>query len=163
MSCLFRRLVFAFVLLAPTAASAQTLQWFWWKTEPTRSHLALTADQSAQIDGVFQEGIEQLRKQKEELDRLESKLSRMIETMVDEGQVTQQIDRVEAVRSTLNKTRTLMLLHMRQLLTAEQRIKLNGALRDRREQQQRQQREAEKPRAAPDGNKRPDGTRTRPN
>ena len=86
----------------------QPLNWFWWKMEPT---LALTPDQSRQIDGIFQEGIAQLQKQKDELDRL-SKLSRLIETLATEPDVTRQIDRVEAARSTLNKTRTLMLLHM---------------------------------------------------
>ena len=94
------------------AASAQPLQWFWWKMEPT---LALSADQSSQIDGIFQEGIAQLQKQKDELDRLEAKLSRLIETSASETEVTRQIDRVEAARSTLNKTRTLMLLPRVQL------------------------------------------------
>ena len=159
MLSLSRLLALAFVLLAPTVASAQALNWFWWKTEPTRTELALTAQQATQIDGVFQEGFAQLLKQKDELDRLEGKLSRLIETMADETQVTQQIDRVEAVRSTLNKTRTLMLWHMRQVLKPEQRVKLN-AIRDHR---QRQQRDAEKPRVAPDGNKRPDGAANRPN
>jgi Spy/CpxP family protein refolding chaperone len=32
---------------------------------------------------------------------------------------------VEAIRAHLNKMRTLMLLHMRQVLTPEQRVKLN--------------------------------------
>ena len=140
MCSFYRRLAIVLLLLVPTTASAQPLQWFWWKTEPSKTELGLTADQSAHIEGVFQEGIAQLRKQKDELDRLEEKLSRLIETMTSEVLVTQQIDRVEAVRSSLNKTRTLMLLHMRQLLTAEQRTKLN-ALRDRREQEQREQRE----------------------
>lgn len=147
MSSFCRRLLLVVVLMAPTAAAAQPLQWFWWKTEPTKSDLALTVDQSAQIESVFQDGFAQLRIQKDELDKLEGKLSRLIETMADEGQVTQQIDRVEAVRSKLNKTRTLMLLHMRQVLTPDQRVKLNDALRVRREREQRQQRDADKPRS----------------
>jgi len=158
MPSLYRRLALAFMLLAPLAASAQPLQWFWWKTE---SDLALSADQSTQIEGIFQEGIAQLRKQKDELDRLEGKLSKLIETMATEAEVTQQIDRVEAVRSALNKTRTLMLLHMCQVMRPDQRLKLN-ALRDRREREQRQ-READRQRVTPDGNKRPDGPRTGPN
>ena len=36
-----------------------------------------------------------------------------------------QVDRVEAIRSHLNKMRTLQLLHIRQVLTPEQRVKLN--------------------------------------
>jgi Spy/CpxP family protein refolding chaperone len=130
-----RLMAVVFVLLCSGAASAQPLQWFWWKMEPT---LTLTTEQSTQIDGVFQEGIAQLHKQKDELDRLEGKLSHLIETLATEPDVARQIDRVEAARSTLNKTRTLMLLHMRQVLTPEQRLKLT-ALRDRRDQERKAQ------------------------
>jgi Spy/CpxP family protein refolding chaperone len=159
-----RLLAVAFVVSFSAVASAQPLNWFWWKMEPT---LALTPDQSRQIDGIFQEGIGQLQKQKDELDRLESKLSHLIETLATEPDVTRQIDRVEATRSTLNKTRTLMLLHMRQVLTPEQRLKLN-ALRDRREKErkaldERLQQEKEKLRLSPDGSKQPDSARKRSN
>jgi Spy/CpxP family protein refolding chaperone len=81
--------------------------------------------------------------------------------MADEGQVSQQIDQVEAVRSALNKTRTLMLLRMRHVLTPEQRVQLN-ALRDRREREQRE-REKQRQSQSSDGNKRPDDSRNRPN
>jgi Spy/CpxP family protein refolding chaperone len=154
--CFYRRLMAVLCLLSVAAvASAQPLNWFWWKSEPS---LALTPEQSTQIDGVFQEGIARLMQQKDELDRLEGKLSRLIETMADEGQVSQQIDRVEAVRSTLNKTRTLMLLHMRQVLKPEQRLKLN-ALRDRRVTEQQLLRDKDKAGALPDTGKRSDGAR----
>lgn len=143
-------------------ASAQPFQW--WKTDPGKTELALSSDQSTEIEGIFQDAIAQLRQQKDELDRLEGRLSRLIEGNADEGQVGRQIDRVETVRSSLNKTRTLMLLHMRQVLTADQRLKLN-AMHDRWEQQQRQ-RDKDKPRGAPDGAAgapRPDAGRQRPN
>jgi Spy/CpxP family protein refolding chaperone len=164
---LCRRLVaVVFVLSFSAAASAQQqLNWFWWKSEPT---LAVSPEQSTQIDGIFQDGITQLQKQKDELDRLETKLSRLIETSASEAEVTHQIDRVEAARSTLNKTRTLMLLHMRLVLKPEQRMKLN-ALRDRREQErraidQRLQQERERLRNSPDASRSSsDGARKRPN
>jgi Spy/CpxP family protein refolding chaperone len=163
---LCRRLAaLVFVLAFSAAASAQQqLNWFWWKSEPT---LAISSEQSTQIDGIFQDGITQLQKQKDELDRLETKLSRLIETSASEAEVTHQIDRVEAARSTLNKTRTLMLLHMRLVLKPEQRMKLN-ALRDRREQERkaldrRLQQERERLRLSPDASKGgPDGARQRP-
>ena len=154
-----------FVLSFTVAASAQQqLNWFWWKSEPT---LALSPEQSTQIEGIFQEGIALLQKQKDELDRLEMKLSRLIETMATEAEVTHQIDRVEAARSMLNKTRTLMLLHMRLVLKPEQRMKLN-ALRDRREQErkaldQRLQQERDRLRSSPDAGKSSDTSRKRPN
>ena len=43
----------------------------------------------------------------------------------DEASVIKQVDRVEAIRSHMNKMRTLMLLRMRQILSPEQRVKLN--------------------------------------
>ena len=55
-----------------------------------------------------------------------------------------QIDRVEAVRANLNKMRTLMLLHMRQVLTPDQRTRFN-ALHDRWEQENRARRDSRKP------------------
>jgi Spy/CpxP family protein refolding chaperone len=140
-----RRLLAAMVLLlASSAASAQQLNWLWWKQEPS---LKLTADQSSQIDAIFQEGIARLRDQKIELDRQEGNLSGLIASMVEEAKVIRQIDRVESIRAEMNKTRTLLLLHMRQVLTPEQRVKLN-ALRDRREQE-RLQREGNKEQIAP--------------
>jgi Spy/CpxP family protein refolding chaperone len=145
-------LAVAVVLLVSDVVSAQPLQW--WKTEPARTELALTSDQSTEIEGIFQ------RQQKDELDRLEGKLSRLIEMNADEAMVARQIDRVELVRSSLNKTRTLMLLHMRQVLTADQRVKLT-AMHDRWERQQRDKDKQQ--RAAPDGSARPDAGRTRPN
>jgi Spy/CpxP family protein refolding chaperone len=157
MPSLYRRLLAVVFLLSFTAAaSAQPLQWFWWKSEPS---LALSPEQSSQIDAIFQEGIGRLMQQKDELDRLETKLSRLIASSSDEAQVTQQIDRVEAVRSTLNKTRTLMLLHMRQVLKPDQRLKLE-ALRDRRVQAQQH---ANKPAPSSETGKGGDGARKRSN
>ncbi len=77
-----------------------------------------------------------LRRQKDELDKVEAQLSHLIETNADEAMVTKQIDHVEMARAALNKTRTLMLLHMRQVLTPDQRTKLS-AMRDRPDRDQR--------------------------
>jgi Spy/CpxP family protein refolding chaperone len=132
-------------------ASAQPIAW--WKTEPAMKELGITPEQSSRIDAIFQESITQLRQQKDELDRLEDKLSHLIQTNADEAQVTKQIDRVETTRAALNKTRTLMLLHMRQLLTPDQRVKLN-AMHDRWDKEQR---DRDGHRQSPDGNRRPDG------
>jgi Spy/CpxP family protein refolding chaperone len=152
-----RVLAVIFVLMVSEAVSAQPSRW--WKTDPAKSELGLTADQTAKIEGIFEEAIAQLRQQKNDLDRLEDQLSRLIEASADEVQVTQQIDRVETVRATLNKTRTLMLLHMRQVLTADQRLRLN-AMHDRLE---RQQRDRGRSRVPSGGGDRPDDASKRPN
>ena len=88
-------------------------------------YLTLTDEQSSRIDAVFQATIPNLRQQRQELDEQEAKLSRLIAANVDEAQVIRQVDKVEAIRASANKMRTLMLLRMRQVLSPEQRAKLN--------------------------------------
>ena len=78
------------------------------------------------LEAIFQAALPELRKGRDELDRQEAELSRLIEMNADETVVTHQVDKVEAIRSRLNKARTLLLLHHRQLLTPEQRVKLKA-------------------------------------
>ena len=124
-------------MMVSDAVTAQPSRW--WKTEPARTELRLTAWQSTQIEDVFTKAIIALRQRKEELDRREDELSRLIGATAEEEEISRQIDLVEAVRASMNKTRTLMLLHMRHVLTSEQRTKLN-ALHEHWERQQWRQR-----------------------
>ena len=104
----------------------------WWRDEHYQKHLALTVDQVSRLEAIWQAALPDLRKGRDELDRHEAELSRLIEMNADEAVVVRQIDKVEAIRSRLNKSRQLLLLHFRQVLTPEQRIKLKEALdRDR--------------------------------
>jgi Spy/CpxP family protein refolding chaperone len=99
----------------------------WWKSEEVVKELGLTADQSARIDKIFQATRPELRQEYDELDRLEAKLSRLIESdTIDEAALARQIDRVETARANANKTRSLMLWRMRQVLTADQRVRLKA-------------------------------------
>jgi Spy/CpxP family protein refolding chaperone len=127
----------------------------WWKAEGPTKELGLTADQSSRIDTIFHASIAQLQQEKDQLDQLESRLSRLIEQGADETRVVGQIDRVESVRASLNKTRTLMLLHMRQVLTPDQRLKMS-VMQERWQQEQREKAQRDKPGQGSDGNKRPD-------
>jgi Spy/CpxP family protein refolding chaperone len=104
---------------------AQSFGFPWWRDAQFQRELSLTTDQTTRIESVFQSAITQLRAKKAELDQQEDELSRLIAANADEQQVVKQVDRVEAIRSHLNKMRTLQLLHIRQVLTPEQRIKLN--------------------------------------
>jgi len=104
---------------------AQSFGFPWWRDAQFQRELSLTTDQTARIESLFQATIPQLRAKKAELDQQEDELSRLIAANADEQQVVKQVDRVEAIRSHLNKMRTLQLLHIRQVLTPEQRIKLN--------------------------------------
>jgi periplasmic protein CpxP/Spy len=116
----------AALLALVLSASVDAQSFAWWKSEQFQKDLALTPEQCTRIDDVFQTTLPKLRQQKEELDRQEAELSKMIASDSDELQVAKQIDRVEAARSQLNKMRTLMLLHMRQLLTPDQRVRFNA-------------------------------------
>ena len=110
--------------LAP-AVPAQSFGFPWWRDAQFQRDLSLTADQTARIETLFQSTISQLRAKKAELDQQEEELSRLIAANADEAIVVKQVDRVEEIRSYLNKMRTLQLLRIRQVLTPEQRVRLN--------------------------------------
>jgi Spy/CpxP family protein refolding chaperone len=115
-----------FLLLALAApVHAQSFGFSWWKDAQFQRDLGLTPDQTAKIDAIFQSTISLLRQKKADLDRQEDDLSRMIAAGADESLVTRQVDKVESTRASMNKMRTLMLLHERQVLTPDQRVRLN--------------------------------------
>src|SRR5688500_6149323 len=114
-------LVVGVAVLLPAIAAAQGK---WWQSERFQRGLNLTVDQIARIEEVFQATVPDLRQQKKALDRAEDNLERLIDGATDETTVMQEVDRVEALRAELSKARTRMLLRMRRLLTAEQRVKL---------------------------------------
>ena len=114
----------------PTQNQPQRLMW--WRSEPYQKNLGLSADQVSRLEAIFQAALPGLRAGRDELDRQEAELSRLIETGADEALVIKQLDKVEAIRSHVNKTRQLLLLHHRQVLTPEQRAKLTQAERERR-------------------------------
>jgi Spy/CpxP family protein refolding chaperone len=117
---------------APQTPQNPTQQRFaWWRSEEYQKNLGLSADQVNRLEAIFQSALPDMRKGRDELDRHEAELSRLIETGADEALVTRQLDKVEAIRSHLNKTRQLVLLHHRQVLTPEQRVKLAQAERER--------------------------------
>ena len=121
-----RRWLAVAVLLALAAPlHAQSFGFSWWKDAQFQRDLGLTPDQTAKIDAIFQSTISLLRQKKADLDRQEDELSRMIAAGADESLVTRQVDKVESTRASMNKMRTLMLLHERQVLTPDQRVRLN--------------------------------------
>ena len=114
-----------FLLVFTSSGRAQSFGFPWWRDAQFQKDLSLSADQSARIDTVFQSTITLLRQKKAELDQQEAELSRLIAANADETVVVVQVDKVEGLRANLNKNRTLMLLHMRQVLSPDQRVRLN--------------------------------------
>ncbi len=120
-----RLLPLVFGLALAASIHGQSFGFAWWKDAQFQRELGLSTEQSARIDAIFQAAISQLRPKKEELDKQEDLLSQQIAAGADEALVTRQVDRVEAIRAHMNKMRTLMLLKERQVLSPEQRVKLN--------------------------------------
>ena len=129
----------ALVLGGPVLGAAQGQQQQpWWRSQEIATALGLSADQSTRIDKIFKTTRPDLRQEFEELDRLEAKLTQLIEGGTsDEAALARQIDRVETARAGANKTRSLMLWRMRQVLTPEQRERLK-VLQERADRSPRQ-------------------------
>lgn len=141
MGAMFSRRVFVAVVLAlglPLMAQAQGFKW--WQSERYQADLALTPDQVTRLEAVFQALLPRMTAGKEELETLEKRLSDVIgEGTASEAEVMKQVDTVEAARSALGRTRTLMIYRMYRVLTPEQRLKMK-ALHDQWEQDRRQTR-----------------------
>ena len=124
------------VLAVPAVAGAQGFKW--WQSDKFKTDLALAPDQISRLEEVYQGLRPKLTAGKEELDRLETGLSKLIaEGVAPEGDVMKVVDQVEHSRAELAKTRTLMIYRMHQILTVDQREKMN-ALHERWEQERRQ-------------------------
>ena len=121
----FAWVAIVFSLAVPPALHAQSFGFPWWRDAQFQRDLSLTTDQTTRIENLFQSTISQLRAKKAELDQQEEELSRLIAANADEAIVVKQVDRVEEIRAHLNKMRTLQLLRIRQVLSPEQRVKLN--------------------------------------
>jgi Spy/CpxP family protein refolding chaperone len=115
------------VAVAWPVSAGQGGKFKWWQSERFVQELALTREQSTRIEEVFQASWPALHAAKADLDRLETELSQLIaDGVASETKVLQQIDRVEASRSAMGRTRSLMLYRMHRLLTADQRVKLKA-------------------------------------
>jgi len=113
-------------LAAGTAWGGQSKK-KWWHSARFQQELALSPEQVTRLEEVFQESIPALKAEKRELDRLEADLSGLIaDASAPESSVLQLIDKVEASRSALGRTRSLMLFRLHRVLTPDQRVKLTA-------------------------------------
>ena len=109
----------------------------WWKDPVVIKEIRLTPDQANRIDKIWKKRETDMhgvatehRKQKDELDKL------MDERKVGPDVIGLQVDRVEAQRTTLNKSWTVMIYQFSRILTPEQNTALKAYIdrtrRDRR-------------------------------
>jgi Spy/CpxP family protein refolding chaperone len=148
------RCVLATVLAVGLVAPVGAQSFAWWKSEQLKKEIGLTDDQAARIESIVQSTMPTLRQGKNDLDHQEAELSRLIEVNADEATVIKQIEKVEGIRAFLNKTRTLMLLKERQVLTPEQRVLFKASYE--RSMQERRRRDGDR---RSEGARRPDGPR----
>lgn len=130
-------LIAAVVLTSVVSTTEAGQRHKWWESGEIRTKLEITDDQAAAIEDIYTEARPVLRSLMKALDAEEAELSQVISDMnVAEWRLTLQIDKTEAARSALSKKRLLMIYHMRQELTAEQRIGLKE-LHDSRRREHR--------------------------
>ena len=115
----------------------------WWKAPDTRAELGISDKQSKEIDDIFQETVPGLRAAKDELDKLDEAVAKLIkEGAADIAVVARQVGQAEQARANLTTKRTVMLYRMHRLLTPDQRAKLDAMFA---------QREAERRKNDPNG------------
>lgn len=94
---------------------------FFWKDPAIIKEIGLTAEQAQQIDKLWSERSKEMAGRVTELHKQDAELKRMIAARsVSADVVALQIDRVEAQRTMLYKSRTVMLYRMSLVLTPDQ-------------------------------------------
>ena len=122
----------------------------WWQDQKFQQELVLTPEQVTRLDEIFQALQPTLKGQKETLDKLEARLSKVInDPKSDEAAMLQIAERVETARGELSKSRTLLLFRMRRILTSDQDVKMK-ALHEQWVRERRNRPSSQKPRS--DGN-----------
>jgi len=105
---------------------------FWWRDAALQKELELSPRQVEKIEKIWNTSLSARREMYKQLEALEAETDRLIrENTADERVLAQQLDRLEAVRSQVNKSRTLMVYRIHQALTPEQHRKLSE-INDRR-------------------------------
>ena len=109
----------------------------WWNDPAVVKELRLTPEQSAKIDALWRKRETEMHSVAKEFERQKDQLDRlMAERKVGLDVIGVQHDRVEAQRTTLNKSRTIMIYQFSLVLTPEQNTALKAYFdrnrRDRR-------------------------------
>lgn len=126
------------LLALSSAVSTEAQRSRWWKDDRFVRELALTPDQTSKIEEVFQAALPALRAQQRALSKLEDELSKLVqEARVEESELSFFVDKVEAARADLAKTRTMMIYRIRRVLTHEQHLKLQELFEKREKERRR--------------------------
>ena len=103
----------------------------WWKDDAIKKEMKLTDLQARQISSIFDNRLKEITPWVDEFNRQIAELDKMSrERTVDVSAYAIQVGRVEALRSRLNETRTVMLYRINKLLDPAQYQTLQD-IRDR--------------------------------
>jgi Spy/CpxP family protein refolding chaperone len=97
----------------------------WWQSESIRQTLKLSPQQCVRLNAIFESTLEARRQLRQRLDELEHQLDEPTTATLTDQQATALIARVETARLQRNVARAVMLYKMRQVLTADQRERLD--------------------------------------
>src|SRR5204862_8213198 len=94
----------------------------WWAIDKYKQELELTADQSTEIEKVFQASMDRLRVDKDDFDRAQNSFSQLMDKpAAGEREFARAVDQLELARYNVSKERTMMLVRIHSVLTPEQR------------------------------------------
>ena len=97
----------------------------WWRSPALRAEFAITDAQSTELDRIFHSFYASLKSGMEDVDRYHKDVSKiMAEGSSSEVDVLHAIDKLEAAKASLARTRMLMLYRMYRVLSPDQRIKV---------------------------------------
>jgi Spy/CpxP family protein refolding chaperone len=97
----------------------------WWNAPELRAEFGITDAQSAEIDRIYHTFYASLKSGMGDVDRYHKDVSKiMAEGSSSEVDVLHAIDKLEAAKASLTKTRMLMLYRMYRVLSPEQRLKV---------------------------------------
>lgn len=113
----------AALLLLSLPAAAQGFKW--WQADSFKKELGLTQEQTRLLEEIFQKALPKLKTQKSTLDQAEARFAQLLERGEDAA-IMEQVRIVEAARSELNVSRTMMLLKMKKVLTTDQWAKFTA-------------------------------------
>jgi Spy/CpxP family protein refolding chaperone len=129
------------VIVAVPASGAPGMDGKWWKNPSVTAELALTPEQSTEIEKVFVHSRPKLIDLKADLEKKQLDLQvAMDDKTADRDAVEKKIEAVEIARAALQKTRALMILDLKQILKPAQWERLVQKQQERREKMQERRR-----------------------
>jgi Spy/CpxP family protein refolding chaperone len=117
----------------PLVAQADVPEGKWWKRPRIAKEIGLSEDQSRRIEDIFVKARPRLIDLKADLEKKQFDLQQSMENNAARGDIEKKVETVEDARKQLQKTRVMMLLDMKGILSADQWEKLRQMREEARE------------------------------